>query len=106
MNVLFDECVPKRLRALLSGHEIKTVQEAGWTGVKNGDLLKKASKDFEVLITVDRNLSFQQNPRALGIPVIVIRSRTNKLKDLERFVPEILQRLQTQLTPTVHYIGR
>ena len=66
MKILFDECVPKRLRKLFQKHDVKTVQEAGWGGVKNGELLKKASERFEVLITVDRNLAFQQNPHVLA----------------------------------------
>ncbi len=106
MKILFDECVPKRLRRLLAGHLVKTVQEAGWTGVKNGELLQKASRDFEVLITVDRNLSFQQNPHTLLIPVVVIHSRSNQFKDLERCVPEILQLLQTDLSTMLYHIGR
>jgi predicted nuclease of predicted toxin-antitoxin system len=106
VKILLDECVPKRLRTLLSGHLVKTVQEAGWAGVKNGELLKKASKDFEVLITVDRNLSFQQNPHSLSIPVAVIHSRSNQFKDLKRFVPDIHQLLQTDLSPVLYHIGR
>jgi predicted nuclease of predicted toxin-antitoxin system len=106
VKALFDECVPKRLRTLLSGHLVKTVQELGWAGVKNGELLRKASKDFEILITVDRNLSFQQNPHTLSMPVVVIHSRSNQFKDLERYVPEILQLLQTDLLPVLYHIGR
>lgn len=106
MKILFDECVPKRLDKLLPGHDVKTVQEAGWTGVKNGELLKKASNAFDALITVDRNLGFQQNIRELAIPVLVIHSTTNRFKDLERYIPEILQLLQTRLTKTLHHIGQ
>jgi predicted nuclease of predicted toxin-antitoxin system len=106
VRILFDECVPKRLRNFLPGHQAKTVQEAGWTGVKNGELLKKTSEGFDALITVDRNLAFQQNIHELVLPVVVIHSPTNRLKDLERYVPEILQLLQNKLTKTVHHIGR
>jgi predicted nuclease of predicted toxin-antitoxin system len=106
VRILFDECVPKRLRKLLQKYDVKTVQEAGWAGVKNGELLKKASEGFDVLITVDRNLAFQQNPHELAIPILVLHAPTNRLKDLERHVPEILQRLQTNLTKTLHHIGR
>ena len=106
MKILFDECVPKRLRKLLQGHDVGTVQEAGWAGVKNGELLKKAWGHFDVLITVDRNLAFQQNPHELVIPVLVIHAPTNRLKDLERHVPEILQLLQGKLSKTLYHIGR
>jgi hypothetical protein len=58
MRVLLDECVPRALRGELSGHEVKTVAEAGWAGVKNGALVQLAAKDFDVLLTVDRNLEY------------------------------------------------
>jgi len=105
VNILFDECVPKRLRKHLPGHDVKTVQECGWAGIKNGDLLKRASEGFDVLVTVDRNLAFQQNPRELALPVLVIHAQTNRLKDLERHVPQILQLLPTHLSKTLHHIG-
>ena len=104
MKILFDECVPRRLRDNLRGHEVKTVPEAGWTGIKNGDLLKKAAGNFDVLITVDRNLSFQQNPLSLPIPVILIHSRSNKRKDLEPLLPAVRKLLSTTLSLGLHHI--
>ena len=53
MRVLLDECVPRALRKELSGHEVKTVGETGWAGVKNGELLRLAAKEFDLLLTVD-----------------------------------------------------
>src|SRR5581483_12053411 len=82
VKVLLDECVPRRLRRLLQSHEVKTVPEAGWAGVKNGQLLRNASGSFDVMITVDRNLSFQQDMSSLPVAVIIIHANTNKLKDL------------------------
>ena len=61
MRVLLDECFPRALRVELLGHEVTTVAEAGWAGVKNGALLQLAATRFEVLLTVDRNLEYQQN---------------------------------------------
>src|SRR5205823_9637384 len=61
MRVLLDECVPRGLRTELPGHEVKTVAEAGWAGVKNGALLQLAANHFDVLLTVDRNLEYQQS---------------------------------------------
>src|SRR5713226_2762093 len=61
MRVLLDECVPRALRKELPGHEVKTVAEAGWAGVRNGELLQLAAKQFDLLLTVDRNLEYQQN---------------------------------------------
>ena len=80
MKILLDECVPKRLRRLLSDHDVITTQEAGWAGITNGELLERASKDFDGFVTVDRNLAFQQNPSNLPLPVIVIHARSNKLE--------------------------
>jgi hypothetical protein len=56
----------------------------GWAGIKNGDLLVLAEKQFEVFVTVDRNLSFQQNLIGYNIAVLVLRARTNRLRDLPR----------------------
>jgi hypothetical protein len=61
MRVLLDECVPRALRQELPGHEVKTVAEAGWAGLKNGELLKIAAAQFDVLLTVDRSLEYPQN---------------------------------------------
>jgi len=63
MKVLIDECAPKALKRVLAdrGHECRTVQEAGWAGKKNGDLVNLAETGFDVLLTVDTNLRYQQN---------------------------------------------
>jgi predicted nuclease of predicted toxin-antitoxin system len=61
MRVLLDECVPRALRRELPGHNVKTVAEAGWAGVKNGELLQLAANEFDVFLTIDRNLEYQQN---------------------------------------------
>ena len=61
MKILLDECIDRRLAKDIAGHEVKTVPQMGWATIKNGDLLTLAEKGFEVFVTVDRNLSFQQN---------------------------------------------
>lgn len=75
MKLLLDECVTRRLKRDLIGHDAKTVAEAGFRGLKNGDLLRAAASDFDVLITVDRNLPFQQNIDAFQIAVVILISR-------------------------------
>jgi hypothetical protein len=67
MRVLLDECVPRALRNDLPDHEVKTVAELGWAGVKNGELLRLAAAAFDVLITVDRNLEYQQSFAGLSL---------------------------------------
>ena len=90
MHVLLDECVPRALRAQLPGHEVKTVAETGWTGVKNGELLRLAAQRFDVLLTVDRNLAYQQNLANAPIGVIVMHAPTNDIVDLEPLMPRVL----------------
>ena len=65
----------------------------GWAGIKNGALLTLAEKEFEVFITVDRNLSFQQNLPAFNIAVLVLHATSNRLADLQPLVPKILSTL-------------
>ena len=61
MKLLFDECVPRPLRREFVGHDVSTIEQAGYKSLKNGALLKAASQDFEVLVTVDKNIEYQQN---------------------------------------------
>ena len=77
----------------------------GWAGTKNGDLLTLAEKQFEVFVTVDRNLSFQQNLTRYNIAVIVLRARTNRLRDLLLLVPELSASLPAANRGEVLWIG-
>ena len=81
-RVLLDECLPRHLKRSLKGHEVRTVPEAGWASKENEDLLSLAAADFDVFVTVDRNLTFQQDPRGLKIAVIVLVARANRLTRL------------------------
>lgn len=77
------------------GYEVKTVPQMGWAGVKNGQLLALAEAEFDVFITVDRNLSFQQNLSQFNIAVIVLQAPSNRLADLKPLAPEVLANLAT-----------
>jgi hypothetical protein len=90
---LLDECVDQRFRRDLVGHEVITVQEADWAGKKNGELLALAAKTYQVFITVDRNLYFQQNLSAFNIAVLVLAARTNRLADLRPLAKDVLLEL-------------
>ena len=90
MRVLLDECVPRALRKELPGHEVKTVGEAGWAGVKNGELLRLAAKEFDLLLTVDRNLEYQQNFTGVSIAVILIHAKSNDVDLLRTLMPAVL----------------
>ena len=89
MRVLLDECVPRALRAELPGHEVETVAEAGWAGVKNGALLQLAATRFDVILTVDRNLEYQQNFAGLAIAVVVIDAPSNDIDVLRPLMPKV-----------------
>lgn len=93
MRLLLDECVPQRLRRELHGHEVTTVPEAGWAGVKNGELLRAADGLFEALVTVDQRLQYQQNMTGLRIGVVVIVARSSDIDDLRPLLPSVLEAL-------------
>ena len=87
MRVLLDECVDWRLSRDITGHEVRTARQMGWASIKNGELLSLADGQFDVFVTVDRNLSFQQDLVSFRIIVVVLRARTNRLADLRPLVP-------------------
>lgn len=93
MRVLLDECVDRRLAGELTGHEVSTVPQMGWAATRNGELLALAEQQFDVFLTVDRNLSFQQHLPRFGIAVVVVHAQTNRLQDLLSLVPRILAAL-------------
>jgi hypothetical protein len=94
MRVLLDECVPSKLRRELPGHDVRTVTERGWSGVKNGNLLALAESEFDVFLTVDQNLKFQQNLKALSIGIILLVARNNRLRTLLPLMPAIRTALE------------
>lgn len=93
MRVLLDECIDWRLSRDVIGHDVKTARQMGWATIKNGELLALAAQQFDVFVTVDRNLTFQQNLAAFPIAVLVLRARTNRLADLRPLIPALLSAL-------------
>jgi hypothetical protein len=79
-----------RLRRDLPGHEVKTVQEMGWQGIKNGRLLALAQTEFDVFLTGDRNLSFQENIASLLIAVVVLKAPSIRLIDTRKLMPQVI----------------
>ena len=105
MRVLLDECIDRRFAALIVGHEIRTVPQAGWAAVKNGDLLALAADRFDVFVTVDRNLSFQQRLPRFSIAVIVLRAPSNRLLDLRPLAQQLANTIPTAKAGEVTWIG-
>lgn len=89
MKVLLDECVPRKLKREIANHEVLTVTEQGWSGVENGELLNLAATEFDIFLTVDQNLSFQQNLRNFNIGIILMVARNNRLKTLLPLMPAV-----------------
>ena len=90
MRILLDECLPKRLKRDLVGHDARTVPEMGWASKQNGDLLALAQQQFDVFLTVDRNLSFQQAVNRFDLAVVVMVAKGNRHADLQPLVAEVL----------------
>ena len=96
MRVLLDECIDRRLARDFVGYEVRTVPQMGWAGTLDGDLLLVES-EFDVFITVDRNLPYQQNLTVLDLAVLVLVARSNRLADLQPLVPKILEAIPIAL---------
>jgi hypothetical protein len=90
VRVLLDECIDWRLSRSIEGHDVKTAHQMGWASVKNGELLTQAAEHFDVFVTVDRNLSFQQSLTSFPIAVVILHAKTNRLADLLPLVPALL----------------
>lgn len=89
-SVLLDECVDRKLAKDLAPHRVTTVPRMGWSGKKNGVLLRLVSGRFDVFVTTDTKLAFQQNVSGFEFCVIVLQSHSNKLVDLKPLVPRLL----------------
>jgi predicted nuclease of predicted toxin-antitoxin system len=98
MRLLLDECVPRRLRRDFVDHTVSTVEEAGFKGLKNGQLLSAAAGNFDVLVTVDKNIPFQQNLRTLDISILILVTVSNRYQDLKALAPKALDALK-QIRP-------
>jgi uncharacterized protein DUF5615 len=105
VRVLLDECVDWRLARDIIGHDVKTARQMGWTAIKNGALLTLASKHFDIFVTVDRNLSFQQNLEILSISVVVLRAKTNRIADLRTLVPDLLVAIESAVPGVPKFVG-
>ena len=105
MRILLDESVPAPLGALLAEHRCTTVQKRGWAGVKNGALLALAAQEFDVLLTADRGMEYQQNLQTLAVAVLVLQAPSNRMRDVELLLPAIRAALVHLKPRTLRKIG-
>jgi hypothetical protein len=96
MKILLDECVPWPMHRLLTGHECRTAQQCGWGGLKNGQLLQKAENEFDLFMTSDQNLRYQQNLG--GRQIAILELSTNKLRRIET-AAEMVRSAIAQIKP-------
>jgi hypothetical protein len=96
MRILIDECIDERFRKSLIGHDCQTARYAGLAGLKNGDLLKAAEAGkFDVFLTVDQGIEYQQNLTGRQIAIIIFRTKSNRLRDLLQLVPACLAHIES-----------
>ena len=106
MKILLDENLPHDLRYLLSGHEVFTVAYMGWSGMENGELLKIAGDSgFDVMLTKDSGVEYEQPLAALPIAVVVMKAKANKLDDIRPLLPAVLSALANLQPRTLVRIG-
>jgi len=99
LRILLDECAPRLVKTRLPALDIRTVQEMGWAGIKNGELLALAESRFDVFVTADKKLRYQQNPQGRQLSVVVLPS--NQVPIVENLLPTIEQVLQSIQPGTV-----
>jgi predicted nuclease of predicted toxin-antitoxin system len=106
MRILLDECLPRKLKDRLVGHECATVPKIGLAGKKNGELLTLAEgRGFEVLLTMDRGLEHTQSLTGRRIAIVILCARSNKLKDLLPLVDDCLERMHTIAAGQIARVG-
>ena len=100
MKLLLDENLPKRLKLDFAEHEVYTVRDKQWNGIKNGELLKLIIGDsFDALLTFDKNLQYQQNFSKYTITVFVLTATINTYAELTKLIPKIKMYLDTKSLP-------
>jgi predicted nuclease of predicted toxin-antitoxin system len=105
MRLLLDEHLPIGLAAELHGHAVDTVSGRGWSGINNGELLRRMSGQYDVLVTMDRGIEFQQRISTLPFGIVLVRARSNRMEDLRPLVPSILAVLAAVHAGRIRRVG-
>ena len=107
MKLLLDESVPRRLASLFPGSfDVYTVQQMGWAGCGNGDLLSLAARlEFDALVTVDQGIEHEQNVRDLPVPVVIMIAARNRLQELQPLVPGVVAALSGDLQKRIFLVS-
>jgi hypothetical protein len=105
VRVLLDEQLPVDLAVALQGHRVDTVVGRGWTGISNGELLRRMGTEYDALVTMDRGIEFQQNLATVSVGVLLVRAPSNRMVHLQPFIPVILETLPALKPGQLHRIG-
>jgi predicted nuclease of predicted toxin-antitoxin system len=95
MRILLDECLPRQLKNDLSGHDVATVSEMKWKGLKNGELIRLAEQVFDAFVTIDQGVRYQQNLQKTKLAVIMLAAPNSRVETLRPLMPRVLAVLQT-----------
>jgi predicted nuclease of predicted toxin-antitoxin system len=107
MRILLDECLPRRLKTVLIDHEVRTVPEMGWSGLKDREILSRARRQFDVFVTIDQGLDFLKSSLSSLAPltVIILSAPSNRFEDLQPLMKEVRSILENLLPGQVVRIG-
>jgi predicted nuclease of predicted toxin-antitoxin system len=105
MRVLLDEHLPIALSRELHGHAVDTVAGRGWAGIKNGELLSRMKGHYDVLITMDRGIEFQQRFSTLPFGIVIVRAASNRMQHLRPLVPAVLAAITAAKPGQVERVG-
>ncbi|MCC6773751.1 MAG: DUF5615 family PIN-like protein [Gemmatimonadaceae bacterium] len=105
MRILLDGNLPRAFAAMLPGHRVSTIHQRRWSDLDDGPLLDAAEVEFEVFVTMDQSLRFQQNLRGRTLRIIVIRALRNTLPALAPLAPQVLSALTTMAPGELRVIG-
>jgi predicted nuclease of predicted toxin-antitoxin system len=105
VRILLDEQLPRQLGRELIGHQVRTVQEEGWSGLSNGALLMRAGATYEVFLTADQNMQFQQNLAGSQLRIAVLLAPSTALEDLQPLIPTILAAIAGMQPGEVRRVG-
>ncbi len=107
MKILLDECVTKKAKALLAEFDVHTVSEMGFDGLKNGKLLAQAvDSGFDILLTIDKNIDYQQNISKIKITIVILDVLKSSIKFIEELIPEFKSRIGTFEKGKAYRIGK
>jgi len=105
MKILLDECVTKKLIPFLKDHEVSTVSQMKWNGLKNGELISKVEQGgFEMLLTIDKKIKYQQNISKYDIIIVIINTPSSAIQFLSEYIPNLNKAINSFEKGNFYYI--